>query len=229
MLFKYYVFILFLPAVLVIYYLTPAKVKNLILFLASFVFICGEPKYSVLLLFLLQPAIWVEDASNIRDRRSVSVLLIRQTDPENTRVDMTGLWSGFYGNDIGIAGIFKYMDFLADSVNRDSRYTCSDGADRTSGRHQFYTFQIISYYVDVYRGEVAAEHNFVDFAAYVTMFPQLIAGPIVRFQSVQAELKHREITWEKTGKVRQGSSVASVKGFDRRFPCTACLDTAKYI
>ena len=63
----------------------------------------------------------------------------------------------------------------------------------------FYTFQIISYYVDVYRGEVAAEHNFVDFAAYVTMFPQLIAGPIVRFQSVQAELKHREITWEKTG------------------------------
>ena len=53
--------------------------------------------------------------------------------------------------------------------------------------------------MDVYRGEVAAEHNFVDFAAYVTMFPQLIAGPIVRFQSVQAELKHREITWEKTG------------------------------
>ena len=53
--------------------------------------------------------------------------------------------------------------------------------------------------MDVYRGEVAAEHNFVDFAAYVTMFPQLIAGPIVRFQSVQAELKHREITWEKSG------------------------------
>ena len=67
----------FLPAVLVIYYLTPAKVKNLILFLASFVFY-----------------LWVEDASNIRDRRSVSVLLIRQTDPENTKVDMTGLWSG---------------------------------------------------------------------------------------------------------------------------------------
>ena len=74
----------FLPAVLVIYYLTPAKVKNLILFLASFVFY----------LWGLQSAIWVEDASNIRDRRSVSVLLIRQTDPENTKVDMTGLWSG---------------------------------------------------------------------------------------------------------------------------------------
>ena len=79
----------FLPAVLVIYYLAPAKVKNLILFLASFVFyLWGEPKYSVLLLFSVA-------VGYIRDRRSVSVLLILQTDRENTRVDMTGLWSGF--------------------------------------------------------------------------------------------------------------------------------------
>ena len=79
----------FLPAVLVIYYLTPAKVKNLILFLASFVFyLWGEPKYSVLLLFSVA-------VGYMGGRRSVSVLLIRQTDPENTRVDMTGLWSGF--------------------------------------------------------------------------------------------------------------------------------------
>lgn len=86
----------FLPAVLVIYYLTPAKVKNLILFLASFVFyLWGEPKYSVLLLFSVAVGYRVEDVSNIRGRRSVSVLLILQTDRENTRVDMTGLWSGF--------------------------------------------------------------------------------------------------------------------------------------
>ena len=86
----------FLPAVLVIYYLTPAKVKNLILFLASFVFyLWGEPKYSVLLLFSVAVGYMGEDVSNIRGRRSVSVLLILQTDLENTRVDMTGLWSGF--------------------------------------------------------------------------------------------------------------------------------------
>lgn len=121
------------------------------------------------------------------------------------------------------------MDFLADSVNRILGTHVPMVQIALPVGISFYTFQIISYYVDVYRGEVAAEHNFVDFAAYVTMFPQLIAGPIVRFQSVQAELKHREITWEKTGKVRQGSSVVSVKGFDRRFPCTACLGTAKYI
>lgn len=97
----------FLPAVLVIYYLAPAKVKNLILFLASFVFyLWGSQNTVCCSFFLLQPAIWVEDASNIRGRRSVSVLLILQTDPENTRVDMTVCGRDFYGNDIGIAGIF---------------------------------------------------------------------------------------------------------------------------
>ena len=88
----------FLPAVLVIYYLTPAKVKKFDTVSGKLrFFICGgSQKYSVLLLFFCYSrSIWVEDASNIRDRRSVSVLLIRQTDPENTRVDMTGLWSGF--------------------------------------------------------------------------------------------------------------------------------------
>lgn len=85
----------FLPAVLVIYYLTPAKVKNLILFLASFVFyLWGEPKYSVLLLFSVAVGYMGGRCIEYRDRRSVSVLLIRQTDPENTKVDMTGLWSG---------------------------------------------------------------------------------------------------------------------------------------
>ena len=142
----------------------------------------------------------------------MSVLLILQTDRENTRVDMTRLVVGiFTAMTLGLLVFFKYMDFLADSVNRILGTHVPMVQIALPVGISFYTFQIISYYVDVYRGEVAAEHNFVDFAAYVTMFPQLIAGPIVRFQSVQAELKHREITWEKPGKVRQGSSVASVK------------------
>lgn len=81
------------------------------------------------------------------------------------------------------------MDFLADSVNRILGTHVPMVQIALPVGISFYTFQIISYYVDVYRGEVAAEHNFVDFAAYVTMFPQLIAGPIVRFQSVQAGIK----------------------------------------
>ena len=191
----------FLPAVLVIYYLAPAKVKNLILFLASFVFyLWGEPKYSVLLLFSVTAGYMGGRCIEYqRQKKCVSA-----ADP----ADRSGKYKGghdrlvvgiFTAMTLGLLVFFKYMDFLADSVNRILGTHVPMVQIALPVGISFYTFQIISYYVDVYRGEVAAEHNFVDFAAYVTMFPQLIAGPIVRFQSVQAELKHREITWEKTG------------------------------
>ena len=191
----------FLPAVLVIYYLAPAKVKNLILFLASFVFyLWGEPKYSVLLLFSVTAGYMGGRCIEYqRQKKCVSA-----ADP----ADRSGKYKGghdrlvvgiFTAMTLGLLVFFKYMDFLADSVNRILGTHVPMVQIALPVGISFYTFQIISYYVDVYRGEVAAEHNFVDFAAYVTMFPQLIAGPIVRFQSVQAELKHREITWEKNG------------------------------
>ena len=109
---------------------------------------------------------------------------------------LTGVGCVFH---LGLLGYFKYSNFFLENLNTVFHTDFPMLQILLPVGISFYTFQIISYYVDVYRGEVAAEHNFVDFAAYVTMFPQLIAGPIVRFQSVQAELKHREITWEKTG------------------------------
>lgn len=191
----------FLPAVLVIYYLTPAKVKNLILFLASFVFyLWGEPKYSVLLLFSVTAGYMGGRCIEYQRQKKC----VCAADP----ADRSGKYKGghdrlvvgiFTAMTLGLLVFFKYMDFLADSVNRILGTHVPMVQIALPVGISFYTFQIISYYVDVYRGEVAAEHNFVDFAAYVTMFPQLIAGPIVRFQSVQAELKHREITWEKNG------------------------------
>lgn len=191
----------FLPAVLVIYYLAQAKVKNLILFLASFVFyLWGEPKYSVLLLFSVTAGYMGGRCIEYQRQKKC----VCAADP----ADRSGKYKGghdrlvvgiFTAMTLGLLVFFKYMDFLADSVNRILGTHVPMVQIALPVGISFYTFQIISYYVDVYRGEVAAEHNFVDFAAYVTMFPQLIAGPIVRFQSVQAELKHREITWEKTG------------------------------
>lgn len=100
---------------------------------------------------------------------------------------------------LGLLVFFKYMDFLMESVNMIFGTHAPMMQIALPIGISFYTFQIISYYVDIYRGEVQAERNFIDFAAYVTMFPQLIAGPIVRFQTVQAELKHRKITWENIG------------------------------
>ena len=170
----------FLPAVLVIYYLTPAKGKNLILFLASFVFyLWGEPRYSVLLLFSVA-------AVDIGGR---CIAYQRQRKEAAFFIAIT----------LGLLVFFKYMDFLMESVNMIFGTHAPMMQIALPIGISFYTFQIISYYVDIYRGEVQAERNFIDFAAYVTMFPQLIAGPIVRFQTVQAELKHRKITWENIG------------------------------
>ena len=191
----------FLPAVLVLYYLTPAKGKNLILFLASFVFyLWGEPKYSVLLLFSV--------AVGYMGGRCIEYQRQKKQVGVSDSANRTGKYGRGYDRlavgiftamTLGLLVFFKYMDFLADSVNMIFDTHISVVQIALPIGISFYTFQIISYYVDVYRGEVVAEHNFIDFAAYVTMFPQLIAGPIVRFQSVQAELKHREITWEKIG------------------------------
>lgn len=170
----------FLPAVLVIYYLTPAKGKNLILFLASFVFyLWGEPKYSVLLLFSVTAGYMGGRCIEYQRQRKEAAFFIAIT--------------------LGLLVFFKYMDFLMESVNMIFGTHAPMMQIALPIGISFYTFQIISYYVDIYRGEVQAERNFIDFAAYVTMFPQLIAGPIVRFQTVQAELKHRKITWENIG------------------------------
>ena len=111
---------------------------------------------------------------------------------------------------LGLLVFFKYTNFIVDSVNVMAGTDFSVRQIVLPIGISFYTFQILSYYVDVYRGEVEAEHNFIDFAAYVTMFPQLIAGPIVRFQSVQTELKQREISF---GKLSDGAG---------RFVCGLC-------
>ena len=129
----------FLPAVLVIYYLASAKVKNLILFLASFVFyLWGEPKYSVLLLFSVTAGYMGGRCIEYQRQKKC----VCAADP----ADRSGKYKGghdrlvvgiFTAMTLGLLVFFKYMDFLADSVNRILGITCSDGADRTSGRHQF--------------------------------------------------------------------------------------------
>ncbi len=108
---------------------------------------------------------------------------------------------------LGFLLVFKYADFFIRTVSGLTgtelsllKWTLPIGIS-------FYTFQIISYLIDVYRGEALAERNFIDFAAYVTMFPQLIAGPIVRFRTIQQELHARRL------------SVDNISGGISRFVC----------
>ena len=161
----------FLPFFLLIYYVTPQKWKNAVLFAGSILFYtAGEAEYVVLLLASVVinyvfGRLMYRDTYEGRGKKQLILLIVALC------------------YDFGVLFLFKYSGFM----------------DKLPLGISFYTFQIAAYIIDVYRGRVPVEKSFIRLGTYVTMFPQLIAGPIVRFQSVQAELKHREITWEKTG------------------------------
>ena len=190
----------FLPAVLVIYYLAPAKVKNLILFLASFVFyLWGEPKYSVLLLFSVTAGyIGGRCIEYQRQKKCVCA-----ADP----ADRSGKYKGghdrlvvgiFTAMTLGLLVFFKYMDFLADSVNRILGTHVPMVQIALPVGISFYTFQIMAYVIDVYRGRIPAEQSLLRLGTYLTMFPQLISGPITNYADVRVALGR-----ERTIKARQ--------------------------
>ena len=167
----------FLPCVLALYFLAPMRWKNAVLLLASlFFYAWGEPKFVVFLLAsIAQGYVFALLIEKHRSDRKCAMLLLALS----------------IALSLGLLGYCKYADFFLSGFNA------------LTGLHlpllrialpigiSFYTFQILSYVTDVYRGEVAAQRSLVSFAAYVAMFPQLIAGPIVRYSDVAAQLEHR--------------------------------------
>ena len=167
----------FLPCVFVLYFLVPMRWKNTMLLLASlFFYAWGEPKFVVFMLAsIVQGYVLARLVEKYRaDRRRAKLFLT-----------LSLVFS------LGLLGYCKYADFFLSGFNA------------LTGLHipllrvalpigiSFYTFQILSYVVDVYRGDVKAQRNFIDLAAYVAMFPQLIAGPIVRYSDIASQLEHR--------------------------------------
>ncbi|MGG4395822.1 MBOAT family O-acyltransferase [Paenibacillus thiaminolyticus] len=175
----------FLPAALLLYYASPRRGKNAALLLISLLFYAwGEPVYIVLLLF-----------SAVTDY--VNGLLIERFRGRTALQRLTLIFS--LAVNVGVLCFFKYADFLIESLN---------GAFGTSIAPldlplpigiSFYTFQTMSYTIDVYRGRCKAQRSFIDFAAFVSMFPQLVAGPIVRYDEVEKQLSERSITLEQIG------------------------------
>ncbi len=173
---------LFLPTTLLVYYLIPRKFKNIFLLLMSLAFYSwGE--YKLVQLIIL---------SAIVDFFSALII--------ETGKKKTGLFLSMLFN-IGILIYFKYADFaFTNLVAFLSNFDISvENATRFSNvvlplGISFYTFQTMSYTIDVYRGHIKADRNFINFATYVTLFPQLIAGPIVRYKDIQLELKSRKTT-----------------------------------
>lgn len=170
----------YLPLVLLGYYICPKKGRNLFLLIVSLVFYAwGEPKYVFLMIFsILVNYIFgrLMDKNRGRQKRMKLLLVLSVV------------------IDLGLLSVFKYTDFIITNVNAifGSSFDLLNIALPIG--ISFYTFQAMSYTIDVYRNDVRVQKNLIDFGMYITMFPQLIAGPIVRYADVQDQLAERSVT-----------------------------------
>lgn len=183
MLFSSSVFLFaFLPLTLLVYFLVPermTKVRNLVLLIASLIFYgWGEPKYILVMLasIVINYVLAIAIGEHIEggNRKTAKLMLI---------LDVIV--------NLGLLGFFKYTDFLIETVNSLSGAGFGLLGIALPIGISFYTFQTMSYVIDVYRGKVGYQKNIITLGAYITLFPQLIAGPIVRYSDVELQLKKR--------------------------------------
>ncbi len=174
----------FLPIFLVLYYCSPAKYRNGLLFTGSLVFYgIGEPLYLCLIICSVLVNLGIGLFIDRSERLSGKRLWL-----------ITGLLYNF-----GLLFFFKYTNFFLENINGVLRLCHSSTQLKLLELTlplgiSFYTFQIVSYIVDVYRGKVKADHSVISLGAYLCMFPQLIAGPIVVYSDIRRELHERTIT-----------------------------------
>lgn len=173
----------FLPCALIIYFISPKKLKNTALLIVSLAFYAwGEPRYVILMAAsILNGYISGLLIERLRGRKSALAVLIASS-----------VFS------IGALGYFKYSGFFIDNINAVTGLDLAFKKAVLPVGISFYTFQILSYTIDVYRDNVKAQRNLVNLGAYVSMFPQLIAGPIVRYSDIAAQLEYRTHTLDKT-------------------------------
>lgn len=171
----------FLPLVLIFYFITPKKYRNIILLISSIIFYAyGEPKYVFLMLLEIIISYYGAILIDKYPRYKETILAI------------------FITIHLGLLCIFKYTNFLISNINNIFNSNISPLNIIMPIGISFYTFQIISYLVDVYRKKVPPQKNILTLATYISLFPQLIAGPIVRYKDINEELKNRTITLKDT-------------------------------
>lgn len=166
----------FIPTVVVFYFISPKGLKNTVLLISSlFFYAWGEPKYLIFMLITIIQGycfgLLIEKYHNDRWAKfflTVSILI-----------------------SLGLLGYCKYADFFLTNFNAITGSSIPLLSIALPIGISFYTFQILSYTIDVYRREVAAQKNIIHLATYITMFPQLIAGPIVRYSDIAKQLEHR--------------------------------------
>lgn len=175
----------FLPLTLAVYFIVRKELRNTVLLLASLVFyIWGEPRFIVILLLSICVNYAVGLAIDIFRGKKISVVL---------------LVGGIVAN-LGILFYYKYFDFLIGIINRIFSIVGWGGIGYRNIALpiglSFFTFQGLSYVIDVYKGKVPVQRNPLHIALYIAMFPQLVAGPIVRYEDIYGDISHRDLRTE---------------------------------
>ena len=176
----------FIPIFFALYYVVPAKYNNTVLFLGSIVFYAwGEPAY----LILIFVSILVNYLAGLG-------LAYSAPEREHTASEKLIFVSAMVF-DFGMLFVFKYTGFFVENINAMTGANLPDPHLTLPLGISFYTFQIASYVIDLYRGKIKTERNLLTLGTYLVMFPQLIAGPIVVYSQVSEELHGRKITMDK--------------------------------
>lgn len=169
----------FLPVVLAAYYLLPKRCRNLVLFLSSlFFYAWGEPVYVILILF-----------STVVDYFAGRMVSVCQAKGYSGGAAAAVVASAVLN--LGLLGFFKYAEFFLQTLHRLTGLAVPEVSVALPIGISFYTFQTMSYTIDVYRRQASVQKNFITFGAYVSLFPQLIAGPIVRYRDIAQQLVSR--------------------------------------
>lgn len=170
----------FLPIVILIYYILPFKYKNIFFLLSSlFFYSWGEFKYILLIL------------ASITANYIFGLLLQNERIPKKNILVLSVIFN------IGVLGIFKYSIFFIETINSIFSSSIAIPNIRLPLGISFFTFQALSYVIDVYREEVPVQNKITNLGLYITAFPQLIAGPIVRYNTVNEQIKYRTHTADK--------------------------------
>jgi len=170
----------FLPIVIAIYYIVPLKAKNIVLLISSlFFYFYGEPTYVIIMLL------------SIVITYIFGLLMDKYPKHKKTFLTLSIVAT------IGILVYFKYFNFLLDNVNMWLTHKIDFVYVALPIGISFYTFQLISYIIDVYRGEAKVQKSLFKLATYIALFPQLIAGPIVRYTTIEDQLEKREHSFSK--------------------------------
>ena len=170
----------FLPILLILYYVLPKKCRNIVLLVASLMFyFYGEPKFIIMMLFtIIQTYIFGLLMDKYKDKSKIFLII---------SIVISTV----------ILVYFKYIDFIIENINLLLKNKLTFMNVALPIGISFYTFQLLSYIIDVYRGNSKVQKNIFKLAMYVALFPQLIAGPIVRYADVEKQIEEREHSIEK--------------------------------